>query len=313
MNTWTLLAVPISVLAAARAVSHLRPLVFARIAAWTLVLISAGAVHGLLLHAPAPVRMLLLVWVVFYAMKAVVTVEARPLDLTPGQWLCFAGVWPGMRPHLFEALGNSPRVGIKKIAREGFSFLLLGMTSLAAAIALRPSASVAASLLLLTGLSFNVHFGLFSLLAAFWRQLGVDCRPLFRASWKSCGLREFWGKRWNLAYSEMIAQTVYRPILQRWGQPAAHYASFLASGLLHEVAITLPLQRGYGGPTLYFLLHGFLTSREEASLLPKSEAARRLRVALWLLLPLPLLFPPAFIDQVLWPLLAPDFLLLTSS
>jgi hypothetical protein len=33
---------------------------------------------------------------------------------------------------------------------------------------------------------------------------------------------------------------------------AAHLAAFAVSGLLHELAISLPVGAGYGGPTAYF-------------------------------------------------------------
>src|SRR6185295_16430948 len=101
-----------------------------------------------------------------------------------------------------------------------------------------------ATVLLLPGLSLLVHFGLCSLLAGTWRLLGVPCDALFRAPLVSTTLAEFWGRRWNLAFSEMTAIAVYRPLSPRVGRGAALFASFLVSGLLHEMAISLPVRAG---------------------------------------------------------------------
>lgn len=58
---------------------------------------------------------------------------------------------------------------------------------------------------LLTGLSLIVHFGLFNLVAGMWRFLGVKYLALFRAPLLSESLSDFWGYRWNRAFSEMTA------------------------------------------------------------------------------------------------------------
>src|SRR5690606_24532884 len=71
---------------------------------------------------------------------------------------------------------------------------------------------IAGLILLMTGFSLLVHFGCFSLLAAAWRIAGFDTRALFRAPLHAQTLAEFWGRRWNLAYSEMIALCVIRPV-----------------------------------------------------------------------------------------------------
>ena len=95
-----------------------------------------------------------------------------------------------------------------------------------------------ATALLLPGLSLIVHFGVFDVLAGAWRRAGVDCTPLFRSPLRSASLGEFWGRRWNLAFSEMTALAVYQPLVLRIGRRPALAASFLGSGLLHELAIS---------------------------------------------------------------------------
>src|SRR5262249_59795281 len=119
-----------------------------------------------------------------------------------------------------------------------------------------------ATLLLLPGLSLTVHFGLCNGLAGAWRSRGIACDALFRAPLRSQSLSEFWGRRWNLAFSEMTAIAVYRPLSPRTGRAPALLASFALSGLLHEMAISLPVHAGVGLPFLYFALQGTLVLLE---------------------------------------------------
>lgn len=82
---------------------------------------------------------------------------------------------------------------------------------------------------------------------------------------------------------------------------------FLVSGLLHEMAISLPVGRGYGGPLGYFVLHGGLVLAEEglaAKGRPVTGIFGRFWTLAWLVLPLPILFHRAFVSEVLLPLVA---------
>jgi alginate O-acetyltransferase complex protein AlgI len=165
---------------------------------------------------------------------------------------------------------------------------------------------IATAALLLVGLSLVLHFGLCNVVAAGWRRLGIDCGPLFRAPARSRSLEEFWGRRWNLAFSEMAAAAVYRPLSPWIGRGAALYAVFLLSGLLHEVAITVPVRAGHGGPAIYFALHGALVLIERALARrgrPIGGVFGRAWTAVWLIAPLPLLFHPPFVRATLWPLI----------
>ena len=163
-------------------------------------------------------------------------------------------------------------------------------------------------LLVLPGVSLVLHFGLFNVLAGLWRLAGVDCRPLFRAPLRATSLGEFWGRRWNLGFSEMTAVAVYRPLLGVLGKGGATVAAFLFSGLLHELAISLPVKAGFGLPLLYFALHGGLVWLERGLARAGCPVDRvkwlgHVWTLAWLALPLPILFHPAFRDAVLWPLL----------
>jgi alginate O-acetyltransferase complex protein AlgI len=106
----------------------------------------------------------------------------------------------------------------------------------------------------------------------------------------------------------MTAIVFYRP-LQRWlGRGCATVLAFLGSGLLHELAISLPVKAGFGLPTIYFLLHGGLVLWENRLLkhgrpINRFDWVGRLWTLAWLALPLPILFHPWFLAGVVWPLI----------
>lgn len=162
-----------------------------------------------------------------------------------------------------------------------------------------PHSEAVAIGIVMIALSLIVHFGVFDLMAAFWRTRGVAADALFRAPLASRSLREFWSRRWNIGYSEMIALVVDRPLRARFGAHTALAASFLASGLLHELAITVPVGAAYGLPTLDFALHGIGVAIERTMRVSPGRAW----VFAWVVLPLPLCFPPAFLRAVVLPLL----------
>jgi alginate O-acetyltransferase complex protein AlgI len=82
--------------------------------------------------------------------------------------------------------------------------------------------------------------------------------------------------------------------------------TFLGSGLVHELAITVPARGGYGGPTAFFLLQALGVALERSARgrawgLGQGPRGRVFMLAT-LLLPIPLLFPPAFLERVVLPL-----------
>ncbi|HET6897127.1 MAG TPA: membrane bound O-acyl transferase family-domain-containing protein [Vicinamibacteria bacterium] len=273
----------------------------ARGAAWGLVVLSIGLAHQVTSVQPAGLRMLVLIGALFGAMKVLVSVESRARDgtrLSPLRWAAFAMLWPGMRPALMARLQH--RSGAATLLKTGLGYVVLGVALfLLALLTWRLTASPwLSTILLLPALSFLLHFGVFGVLAGLWRTAGADVGPLFRAPWRAESLGEFWSRRWNLAFSEMTSLAVYRPIAARRGRSAALTAAFLFSGILHEVAISLPVRAGYGRPLLYFAIHGALTQVERERG-PFGRAVTLLAVVL----PLPLLFHAPFLRGVIWPLL----------
>ncbi len=276
----------------------------ARGVAWSLAALVVWAAESVTSGQPPGFRMLVVILGLLYAMKAVVSVEASAQEggrLPPMRWLAFATLWPGMRPALFARHGP-PRAGAWPLVRRGLLHIAGGtaLVALARGIWSTTHARVPSTLALLPGLSLLLHFGLFDLAAGLWRLGGVDAGELFRAPLRAASLREFWGRRWNVAFSEMMALAVYRPLSGLAGRRSALAAAFLLSGLFHEAAISLPVRAGFGGPLAFFALHGLLTAVEHE----RGPLGRGATLAA-VVLPLPLLFHPPFLRGVVWPLLGP--------
>ena len=274
-----------------------------RAAAWLVALLAVGAAHAVTIEEPPGFRMLALIAALLFAMKGVVSVEARAGGGTRLPWwrfLAFATLWPGMRPETFARLGP-PREGGGTLLGRGLTRLAAGIVLLGAGRATWSASGsrFAATALFLAGLSLTLHFGIFGVLAGLWRTAGVDAQPLFRAPLRSRGLAEFWGRRWNVAFAEMTSAAVYRPIAAAAGRRAGMLAAFALSGIFHEIAISLPVGAGFGGPFLYFAVHGLLTAAERGRGVPFGRAATLAA----LVLPLPLLFHRPFLAGVVWPLL----------
>lgn len=93
----------------------------------------------------------------------------------------------------------------------------------------------------------------------------------------------------------MMQRLVGWPVERLAGAKLGTMAVFLVSGDLHELAITLPVGSGFGLPTVYFTLHGALVLLEQELGWPIGRVPALLAV----IVPLDLLFPPAFQSQVI--------------
>jgi Membrane bound O-acyl transferase family len=280
-----------------------------RILAWALVVISVVGIDRMTRVEPAGVRMVAITAGLLLAFKVVVTVEAREEGMPPPaawQWLLFAGLSVDMRPELFRNVGAPPRQGVPRLLARAADHTAIGVGLLWVARGLRTTStgdSIPAVAALLVGVCLVFHYGLFTLLAAAWRLVGVPADELHRRPTAARSLTEFWGRRWNLPFSALTARVVYRPVRRRLGAGAALFAAFALSGVLHEAAISLPVRSGFGGPLAYFLLHGGLVLAERR-LRPEGWGfAGRAWTAAWLVVPLPLLFHQPFLDGVVWPVL----------
>lgn len=148
-------------------------------------------------------------------------------------------------------------------------------------------------------MSLGFHFGGLRLLKGGLRLAGFPVRTLFPNVLKAQGVGDFWSRRWNVGYSQMMQRLVGRPVANLAGDGAGVMAVFIGSGLLHELAITLPVRSGFGLPTLFFTIHGLLTLIEKKS----GRQLGKVPTLLLVVVPLGLLFPPDFQDQVIAPFL----------
>ncbi|MEX0716818.1 MAG: MBOAT family protein [Planctomycetaceae bacterium] len=308
-----------AVFGAAFALARLPATEWNRVPAWSAVIVGTILADRITLDEPAGFRMLALIAALLIAMKGVVCVESRLAGqprLCVFAWFAFAIAWLGMRPVVFANVPGPARPGTLDHLRKGTLFVAIGFAlavcarwwsaqsgSIEALTDARRHVGVAA---MMVAFSLVVHFGLCELQAGWWRMLGADCRSLFRAPLRSTSLKEFWGSRWNVAFSEMTALAVYRPLKPFVGTSAAATAAFLFSGLLHEIAISVPVRAGYGLPLAYFALHALamrLESRHLAATFHQRRWLGRIWTLAWIVLPLPLLFHPWFVQGVIVPLL----------
>jgi hypothetical protein len=283
---------------------------------WLLLLVSIASLYFLFRSQPPLLKMLALIATTFTCMKVVsVTGEykGKEVTLTLKQWLAFAIGWVGMRAKPFETLGGIAipqawsmiRFGISRVIAGAF-LVLLAHQALHLSLNAR-ALYILVSAMLLIGFSLILHFGLLGVSAGAWRLQGVSTYVLFKQPAKATSLSIFWGKRWNLAFSEMTSIAIYRPLKYKAGSAIALMAAFIFSGLLHELALSVPVNSGYGLPTLYFIIQGTLVLLERYLTINKVSFLQhrvwaRVWVFFWLVIPMPLLFHQQFIKQIVWPL-----------
>jgi hypothetical protein len=209
---------------------------------------------------------------------------------------------PGMNAKEFLQATNTilpPRSqGFLAAARAAFGAILLFLIA--------PTLSGLASAMTgLLGLVLLLHFGLLDLLAFAHQRAGRSSTPLMDHPLRSTSLADLWSRRWNTGFTALTRQFLFRPMAKITGPTLATAAVFLASGLIHDLVISLPAQGGYGLPTLYFLIQftGLLIEH-----LPTPRRIRRawpitgrLFTIFVALAPLPLLFHAPFLHNVILP------------
>jgi len=265
----------------------------ARPIVWLLALIPYGVVHLASIDLAPFCRMVLLCSVLMAGMKWVVYSEWRKSGgtiLRWQRWFCFGFLWFGMEPMAWVC--KSRALEWKRDAYWGLGCCVVGVL----ALVLMAGIHVSAVIPLFIAMSLGFHYGALRLLTAFWRLQGRPVRALFRNPLVMQGFADFWGNRWNLAYSQMMARAVKRPLQRRFGGRVALFGVFIISGVLHELAITVPVQAGYGLPTCFFLLQGTLTVFEK-----RGGIWQGILCGASLLVTFPLLFPTAFVEAVIIP------------
>jgi len=275
-------------------------------ARWLMALLPVAVCAAVARTFPAWVYMWLLAAASFAGAKYIALAACPLARRAPlPALLAWAFLWPGLNPLQF--LTQAPR----KVSRVEW-LAAAAKTALGAAIlwgALRfmsAAPTLVAGWTAMIGIAFLLHFGAFHLLSSFWRSLGFGAVPLMADPIAATSLADFWGRRWNKAFSDLMAH-IFHPMARRFGPAFATIAVFLISGALHEVVISLPAGGGFGGPTFYFAVQAAGLLFERSALGRRCGLGRG--VAGWLFtfavaaLPAYWLFHPVFIHRVILPML----------
>ncbi|MDX1681341.1 MAG: MBOAT family protein [Akkermansiaceae bacterium] len=261
-----------------------------RLMGWSLLVILMVSTHLALIHEGPLLRMFGICCVLLATMKGLVYAEwARRERLTWVNYLVFACCWFGMDPVSFRRRKSG--LSWKGDFKVGLLLTALGLL----ACWWVWEAGWRHILIMFVPMSLAFHFGILRLLKVAMRLAGYPVRTLFPNVLKAEGIGDFWSRRWNVGYSQMMQRLVGRPVSSVAGPSAGIFAVFVGSGILHELAITLPVQSGYGLPTLFFTGHGLLTVMERKW----GRSLGRIPALLAVALPLSVLFPPAFQSEVI--------------
>ena len=277
-------------------------------AGWVPLAVFSAAVLALRSQVPAWAFMWALGLGIYGGFKWLTWWRARGMGARPGmlRTLGYLLLWPGMDARAFlhsrQRFPEPPKLEWA---------LAIGKTAVGAVLFWGGSRFIPPELRLLVGWSglvgliFLLHFGAFHIAALAWQAAGVEARPMMRAPALATSLSDFWSIRWNLAFRQLAHALILRPLRHRLGVVGGALAVFLASGLLHEVVISLPAGGGYGLPTAYFTLQAL------AMFFERSRTGRRLGLGRgfrgWLFTalvtagPAFCLFHPPFVTRVVLP------------
>ena len=233
------------------------------------------------------------------------------------KWLTFARVpkcekwrqlaylfgWPGMDAK--EFLGPKSAAAVPKVQPE-IAILNFSVGSVLLWFAARGMKSdLLCGWAGMIGMIFMLHFGLFAILAWFWRARGINAQPIMNAPILAPSLGEFWGRRWNGAFNRLAFDNVFRPLARRTNGKLATLAAFGISGLIHELVISVPARGGYGLPSTFFLVQGLGMLAEHSGIGKRLGLARGIRGWLFTMLctagPAFWLFHPPFVRAVILP------------
>jgi Membrane bound O-acyl transferase family len=216
-----------------------------------------------------------------------------------GEAAAYFILWPGLAAREFLDRGRPQNIPVR--AWVWAVVKLLTGAGLIWMLAPAVPHALAAGWIGMIGMVLLLHFGLFEVLALYWRSRGVRIRPLMRDPLAARSLAEFWGDRWNRAFRDVAHEFIVRPVAARCGSACALWTVFLISGAVHELVISVPAGGGWGGPTIYFLIQGagFAFERSRAGLRWRGRKFTLLVAGL----PLFWLFHPPFVFGVINPFL----------
>jgi len=223
-------------------------------------------------------------------------------------WRSFAYLvaWPGMdaRSFLDARHGVQPPAG-RNWVQALFNTTLGGFLLWSVARAVPARLPLLQGWVGMLGLIMVLHFGTLQIVSLCWQSLGVDAPPIMSSPLRSRSLSEFWGRRWNLGFRQLAHELVFRPVERTLGVGLAGFLVFVASGLIHDLVISVPARAGYGLPTGYFVLQGIGVAIERSSAGKRLRLRREIRgwifMAIFTAGPAFWLFHPPFVQTVMLP------------
>lgn len=241
-------------------------------------------------------------------LKAVTVLHVRSLGLKlrPILLLRYLLAWPGTDAVSFFT--PNPKLS-KPTASEWFFGALNTFTGVALlSVAPQVAYPLLSGWIAMIGIAFILHFGIFKLLSVFWRAIGIDAPPLMDLPLAARNLGEFWGRRWNTGFSIPARRHILEPLGGKIGPALALMLVFLASGIVHELAISVPARGGYGLPTLYFLFQAAAILFERSAVGKHLGLGSGIRGRIFALVcaagPPFWLFHPPFVEHVINPFVA---------
>lgn len=282
---------------------------FRHVVGWLLPVASLAAMAFFSATLGPGLRLLVSSLGLLYVLKITLVLVRPATRFAPGGRALYFSLWPGMDPSPFNQHGAASPEQLQQAERRfpgGYVSMLCGGALMALLAVFRPQlSSTVLGWLGIVAVLLVIHFGVSEILTLALRMCGWPVGVLFDQPWRSRSLQDFWSRRWNRAFVEMDKLLFFTPLRRRFGVLGATFGVFLVSGLLHELALSYPAGAGWGGPLLYFALHGGLVLAEARLLRPEKRWplwAGRLWTWFWVLVPVPLLFHAPFRTALIVPL-----------
>ncbi|XP_004507638.1 acyl-CoA--sterol O-acyltransferase 1-like [Cicer arietinum] len=173
---------------------------------------------------------------------------------------------------------------IKVVPRNWFELLVMAILTYYVFIPLNKYKENLHPLILKSLYSLHLYTGIemfISMIHIIVRYLiQVELEEPFNKPYLSTSVQDFWGKRWNIMVSRILHPTVYEPMVKasskvigrKWAPLPAAVATFLVSGLMHEMMFyyikrekaTWQVWEPCWDSMCFFLIHGVCVALEIA-------------------------------------------------
>ena len=260
----------------------------------------------MLLHPlPAWAMMWLLALLVYLTCKCATLAAAHIHGVPASRKAAYLLLFPGMNAAAFCAPPRTGKPHLWRPTARYTAIMLCGAALLWGMARLVPAAHpYLQGWIGMIGLILLLHFGFLQLVALAWQAAGRNAPLLMNEPLRSASVTEFWSLRWNTAFHQLAHQFLFKPMVRTTGPRGAMLLTFVMSGLVHDLIISLPAGGGFGLPTAYFALQavGLAVERSHAGRrLLHHELWGRLFATAVVVLPVPLLFHQPFVARVVLP------------